>query len=117
MQAARHASHRELESFRTTVLRSPYSRRERQAVERVTQERGLRKARTQVSDDREILVGQLRHCTVLHPGLPDCRREDSKSADRPTLRRCHTADANKVKTLGRRKAAVWSKLLSFEKKS
>jgi hypothetical protein len=116
MRPARHASHRELESFRTTVLRSPYSRRERQAVERVTQERGLRKARTQVSDDREILVGQLRHCTVLHPGLSDCRGEDLKSADSPTRGRCQTAGVKKKINLGRRKAAVWSKLLSFEKK-
>jgi hypothetical protein len=31
--------------------------RERQVVERVTQERGLLKAQTQVSDDKEIFVG------------------------------------------------------------
>jgi hypothetical protein len=81
-----------------------------------SEERGLLKAQTQVSDDKEIFADELRHCTLLHLRLPDCRCGDLKSADRPTLRRCQTADANKVNTLGRRKAAVWSKLLSFEKK-
>src|SRR6516162_6880274 len=66
--------------------------------------------------DKEIFVSQLRHCTILHPGLPDCRCGDLKSADSPTRGKCQTVGVRKVNSLGRRKAAVWSKLLSFEKK-